>query len=60
MIEAAALAATCEPARVEPVKETMSMRGWLLMALPTTCPVPETRLNTPAGRPASSMTSARM
>ncbi len=30
------------------------------MASPTTGPVPVTRLNTPAGKPAESMTSARM
>ena len=48
------------PARVEPVKLTMSTSGWAAMASPTTGPVPVTRLNTPAGRPSPSMISARM
>ena len=56
----AALAATFLPALVEPVKDTMSMSGWLDMASPTIWPTPGTMLNTPAGTPASSMTSARM
>jgi hypothetical protein len=43
-----------------PVKLTMSTSAWAAMASPTTGPTPVTRLNTPAGRPASSMTSARM
>ena len=47
------------PARVEPVKETMSTLGWVTMASPTTGPMPVTRLKTPAGSPTSSMTSAR-
>ena len=46
------------PARVEPVKETMSTPGWAAIASPTTGPVPVTRLKTPAGRPAASITSA--
>ena len=45
---------------MEPVNETMSMPGWAAIASPTTGPVPVTRLNTPAGSPASSMISARM
>jgi hypothetical protein len=56
----AATSATRVPARVEPVKLTMSTSGWAAMASPTTGPVPETRLNTPAGRPMPSMISARM
>ena len=51
---------TRRPARVEPVKETMSTPGWPAIASPTTGPVPVTRLKTPAGRPAASITSARM
>ena len=48
------------PARVEPVKETLSTRGWVAIASPTTGPRPVTRLKTPAGTPASWMISARM
>ena len=48
---AAATSATRLPARVEPVNETMSTSGWAAMASPTTGPKPDTRLNTPAGRP---------
>ena len=55
-----ATSATRLPARVLPVKLTMSTSLWALMASPTTGPTPVTRLNTPAGRPASWMTSARM
>ena len=44
------------PARVEPVKETMSTPGWAAIASPTTGPVPVIRLKTPA----ASITSARM
>ena len=36
----AALRATSTPARVEPVKETMSMSGWLDSAAPTPGPSP--------------------
>ena len=52
--------ATRLPARVEPVKLTMSTSGCAAIASPTTGPTPVTRLNTPSGRPASSITSARM
>ena len=55
-----AAAATATPARVEPVKLTMSISGWLEIASPTTGPVPVTMLNTPAGSPMSWITSARM
>jgi hypothetical protein len=56
--ESAARAATRRPARVEPVNETMSTAGWAQSASPTTGPVPETRLNTPLGSPASWTASA--
>ena len=51
-------AATRRPARVEPVNDTMSTSGCAASASPTTGPVPCTRLNTPAGRPAAWMISA--
>ena len=54
----AATSVTRLPARVEPVKDTMSTSRWAAMASPTTGPNPVTRLNTPAGRPTSSMMSA--
>jgi hypothetical protein len=54
----AAISLTRRPARVEPVKDTMSTSGWAAMASPTTGPVPGTRLSTPGGRPTSSATSA--
>ena len=41
------------PARVEPVKLTMSTSGWVASTSPTTGPMPLTRLNTPGGMPAS-------
>ena len=47
------------PRGVEPVNETMSTSGCAAIASPTTGPTPVTRLNTPAGRPAASITSAR-
>ena len=47
------------PARVEPVKETMSVLGCATMASPTTGPRPVTMLNTPFGSPTSSMMSAK-
>ena len=46
------------PARVEPVKVIMSMPGCTDMASPTEGPSPLTRLNTPAGTPASCRISA--
>ena len=52
--------ATSMPARVEPVKEIMSMPGWPLIAAPTSWPRPLTRLKTPAGTPASCSTSAKI
>ena len=54
----AATSVTRFPARVDPVKETMSTSLCAAMASPTTGPKPVTRLNTPAGRPISSMMSA--
>jgi hypothetical protein len=38
----------------------MPMPGWEAIASPTTCPVPFTTLNTPGGRPASEVTSAKI
>ena len=46
------------PARVDPVNEIMSTSGWRTSASPTVSPKPVTRLNTPFGRPAASITSA--
>ena len=54
----AAFRATSMPARVEPVNETMSILGCDEIAAPTVGPSPLTRLNTPAGTPASSIISA--
>ena len=48
------------PARVLPVKDTMSTPGWLEMAAPTVGPSPLTRLNTPAGTPAACITSVQI
>ncbi|MCY1459146.1 hypothetical protein D9M71_765930 [compost metagenome] len=47
------------PARVEPVKLIMSISGWDDRRAPTPVPSPFTRLNTPFGKPASSMNSAK-
>ena len=52
--------ATAMPARVEPVKLTMSTSGCELIASPTVGPSPLTRLNTPAGTPAACRISAKM
>ena len=41
------------PARVEPVKDTISTSKCPVRAVPTPIPSPLTRLNTPAGIPAS-------
>lgn len=49
---------TATPARVEPVKDIMSMPGWRDIASPTVGPSPLTMLKTPAGKPASSIISA--
>src|SRR5205814_4776098 len=56
----AARLATSMPARVEPVKELMSMLGCSLMAAPTSGPSPLIRLNTPLGTPASCRISAKI
>ncbi len=58
MTVADATSETRRPARVEPVKDTMSTSGWAAMASPTTGPTPDTRLNTPAGSPTASKMSA--
>ena len=55
----AAARATSTPARVEPVNDTMSTSGWADSGAPTLTPSPWTRLNTPAGTPASSRISAK-
>ena len=46
--------ATAIPARVEPVKDIISISGCCDMASPTVGPSPLTKLKTPAGTPASS------
>ena len=46
---------TDSPARVEPVRDTTSMRGSLDSKGPTAAPSPYTILKTPAGTPASSI-----
>jgi hypothetical protein len=53
----AAAVVTSLPARVEPVKDTMSTPGCADKASPTTGPVPCTRFTTPAGTPAASITA---
>ena len=56
----AAFLATAMPARVEPVKLTMSTSLWLDSATPTPGPSPLTRLNTPAGTPAACRISVQI
>ena len=56
----AAFFATSMPARVEPVKDTMSTPGCELIAAPTPGPSPLTMLNTPGGTPAASRISAKI
>ena len=46
------------PALVEPVKEIISISGWLDIWVPTPAPSPFTRLNTPFGNLTSSIISA--
>ena len=41
-----------------PVKATLSTMGWLAIAAPAVGPYPGTMLTTPAGKPASLMSSA--
>jgi len=55
----AAAAAIAVPARVEPVKDTMSTSGCEDIRAPTSGPLPFTRLNTPFGTPASCRTCAK-
>src|SRR5580658_3274479 len=59
LTDAAALRATSVPARVEPVKDTMSTSRCEESGAPTWVPSPLIRLNTPAGTPASCMTLAQ-
>jgi hypothetical protein len=59
LTDAAAFFATSVPARVEPVKDTMSISGWEESGAPTFGPSPLRRLNTPLGTPASCMTFAQ-
>ena len=47
------------PARVEPVNDTTSISGCDDKIVPTPAPSPLTMLNTPAGKPASSIISAK-
>ncbi len=51
----AALAMMDRPVDRPPVKDTRSTSGWLVSAAPTVAPDPSTRLATPGGAPASSM-----
>ena len=59
-LEAEAAAIVILPTRVEPVKDTMSTSGCEESGAPTPGPSPFTRLNTPAGTPASCRISAKM
>ena len=59
LIVSAALLVISLPARVEPVKLTISTSGWTESWLPTPGPSPFTRLKTPAGIPAASTISAK-
>ncbi|CAM5703273.1 hypothetical protein SGRIM128S_03479 [Streptomyces griseomycini] len=54
-----AIAPMRRPTAVEPVKETRSTSGCSARAWPATGPRPVTRLNTPAGTPASCTASAK-
>src|SRR5882762_1632433 len=60
LTEAAAFLATSVPARVDPVKDTMSTSRCEDSGAPTLAPSPLIRLNTPAGTPASCITFAQM
>ncbi len=59
LIVSAAAFEISRPARVEPVKLTMSTSGCAESWLPTPSPSPFTRLKTPGGSPASSTISAK-
>ncbi|MCY1402587.1 hypothetical protein D3C76_815060 [compost metagenome] len=50
---------TLRPTAVEPVNETLLISGCEARPPPTVAPPPVTRLNTPAGTPASKASSAR-
>ena len=58
LIVSAAALATATPPRVDPVKDTMSTCGCDDSAAPASGPSPLTRLKTPGGTPARSITSA--
>src|SRR5471030_1685363 len=60
LTEAAALLATSVPARVEPVKDTISISLCEDSAAPTVAPSPFTKLKTPLGTPASCITRAQI
>ncbi len=51
----AAAAMMARPVARPPVKDTRSTSGWEVMAAPTVAPEPRTRLATPRGAPASSI-----
>ncbi|MCY1435040.1 hypothetical protein D9M71_511190 [compost metagenome] len=57
-LDSAAYFRNRRPVSVEPVKLTIGMSMWRPMASPTSRPPPGTRLNTPAGIPASWASSA--
>ena len=59
MTVSAAPLATLIPALVDPVNDIMSIPGCEDIASPTVGPSPLTILNTPAGTPAASITSAK-
>ena len=58
LTDSAAALLIATPARVEPVKLTMSTSGCAVRCAPTPAPSPFTRLNTPGGKPAASIISA--
>lgn len=45
------------PTSVDPVKATLSIPGWLTIALPAVSPYPDNMLTTPSGNPASVINS---
>ncbi len=49
----AACRMTARPTAVLPVKDSLAISGWSTSAAPASCPVPGTRLTTPAGMPAA-------
>ena len=54
----AAQRARCLPVSVPPVKDSLSISGWVASKLPTSRPEPGSTESRPAGRPASSATLA--